>query len=153
VSNQRHQEAERVVERASERNRGGKSVRRPGAAQGKGVALAAKNDLVAWEMFRNCVTDTMGVVAAEDPAIYDHWFRFLEEVGKEKVRSLALAFEFEDRATWRPVWNLMFKWCAREVREQLIKERTAERRTVYELRGLSSRSWPASDLTHGWPDP
>jgi hypothetical protein len=111
--------------------------------------MAVKRDLVAWEMFRNCVTDTMGVVAAEDPAIYDYWFRFLDEVGKEKVRSLALAFEFEDRATWRPLWNVMFKWCVGEVREQLIKEKTAERRTVYERGDRSSRGWPASDLTRG----
>jgi hypothetical protein len=94
----------------------------------------------------------MGVVAAEEPAIYHYWFRFLEEVGTAKVRSLALAFHFEDRATWRPLWNVIFNWCVGEVREQLIKEKTAERRTVY-LRGLSSRGWPASDLTHGQHGP
>ena len=89
--------------------------------------MATRNERVAWEMFRNCVTDTLGVTAAEDPAIYDHWFGFLEEVGKEKVLSLALAFEFEDRATWRRLWNVMFKWCVGAAREQGIKENAFSR--------------------------
>jgi hypothetical protein len=95
--------------------------------------IATRNERVAWELFCKCVTDTLGVVAAEDPAIYDHWFRFLEEVGKEKVRLLALAFEFEDRATWRPLWNVMFKWCVGEVRKQVSEENAAEHVTVDEM--------------------
>jgi hypothetical protein len=93
--------------------------------------MAAKNDLVAWDMFRKCVTDTLGVEAAGDAAIYDHWFRFLEDMGKEKVQSLALAFDFENRATWRPLWEVMFEWCVGERSEQALEEKASKHRTVY----------------------
>jgi hypothetical protein len=115
--------------------------------------MATGTERIAWDMFRNCVTDTLGVEVADNAAIYEYWFRFLEEVGKTRVRSLALAFEFEDRATWRALWDVMFKWCIREVRKQVSVEDAAEHVAAYGMGGSFSRSWPASGLTRGDPGP
>jgi hypothetical protein len=93
--------------------------------------MTVKNDLIAWDMFRNCVTDTLGVEAAGDAAIYGHWFRFLEEVGRVKVQSLALAFDFKNRATWRRLWEVMFEWCVGERTEQDLEGNAGKHRTVY----------------------
>jgi hypothetical protein len=111
----------------------GKRDRENGPQEGREL-MTTKQERIAWEMFRTCLTHTLGEEAAADPAVQGHWFRFLEETGKDKARLLALAIDPEDiKGTMRPLWDAMWGWCIMQVVEQVIEENSDKHVTVYNV--------------------